>query len=276
MYGWLDTSGTSTPAFAQAQCGLCATYGRDYRTRTRLLAATDPSVLVVLVEALHPEPPPRARVRCPLALMAVKRRAADPTWGPMAEVAALQVVLANEKLLDDRLDRDRALARAAGRLFARDLVTAEALLVARGFPLDALRAALRGQAALEAARDSDLDALAAPTGDGLGLITGWLAPPEPVTRGAATTFGRRLGRLLYVVDALQDLPRDRLRGSFNPLAPLLATPTPASLGWVRAKVEGLVMALEEAFEALPLLRHATPLRLATVEALTRRAREALP
>ncbi|MCC6621946.1 MAG: hypothetical protein IT385_11860 [Deltaproteobacteria bacterium] len=276
MYGWLDVSGAGTPAFAHAQCGLCATYGRDYRTRTRMLAATDPSVLAVLVEALHDEAPPRARVRCPLTLMTVKRRAADPTWAPLEAVAALQVVLANEKLLDDRLDRDRAFARAAGRLFARDLATAEALLVGRGFPLDALRQALRRQAALEAAADSDLDALSAPTGDGLGLIVGWLAPADAHTREAAATFGRRLGRLLYMVDALQDLPRDRARGTFNPLTRLLATPSPARLRYVRDKVAGLIASLVDAFEALPLKRHTLPLRLATVEALSRRAQEVLP
>jgi len=276
MYGWLDTRGTGSAVFMHAQCGLCTAYGRGYRTRTRMLAAADPSVLVTLLDALAEAPSARERVPCPLALKLARRRAMSPGAPAIEAVAALQVVLASEKLFDDRLDRDRLLARVASRLLAGDVVRAEATLVGLGFPLEELRATLRRQAELEARGDSDLDALAAPTGDALALAAGWLARRVPADEVAAATFARRLGRLLYVVDALQDLPRDRRTGAFNPLATLLASPSPATLGYLRDKVEGLVAALAEAFDALPLHRHAAPLRQATVATLARRAREALP
>lgn len=280
MYGWLELDKScDTRAFAQAQCGLCAHYGRAFRTRTRLLAATDPSLLLLLVEALAADPAPRTRVRCPLTFKLTHRRAIDPASDDVAAVAELQLVLAGEKLLDDRLDRDGTLTRLASSLLDRDVGRAAERLVARGFPLDALRQALRHQAVLEADASADLDELARPTAEGLALIAGWLVMraglPEP-TVVSARRFAATLGRLLYLVDALHDLPSDRARTRFNPLDAALGALTPRRLAWLAAHFDGLARAHALAFDALPILRHGDLLRAALVTKLTERGMAALP
>lgn len=279
MYGWIELDkSTDTRAFAQAQCGLCAHYGRVFRTRTRLLAATDPSLLLLLVDALTVEPAPRTRVRCPLTFKLTHRRAIDPASDDVAAVAELQLVLAGEKLLDDRLDRDGALTRVASSLLAQDIARAGERLVARGFPLDLLRQALRHQSTLEADRSADLDELARPTADGLALITGWLAAragaPEPIIT-AAQRFAGTLGRLLYLVDALNDLPSDRARARYNPIDASVGPLTPRRHAWLAAHFAGVARAHARAFDALPILRHADLLRGALVTRLTENGEAAL-
>jgi hypothetical protein len=282
MYGWLSLEPTAPHAgrhgLAEARCGLCGHFGAAFSTRSRMLASTDPSLLLLLVDALSASPLPRTRVRCPLTLMVATRAAVDPTSASVEAVAALQLVLAGEKLLDDQLDREGLLARVAARLVASDVATAVATLEARDFPVAALREALRGQSAVEADPRADLDALAAPTGRGLGRIAGWLGaeldlPAADVARCAS--FGDTLGRVIYVIDALHDLPRDLARGRFNPIHATLGHGSPRRARFLADWVEALLGRHADAFAALPLVRHAEVLAGSLVAGPTRRAHEGL-
>ena len=279
MYGWLELDKAGdTRAFAQAQCALCAHYGRAFRTRTRLLAATDPSLLLLLVDGLSPAPAVRTRVRCPLTFKLTHRRALAPDSDPVAAVAELQLVLAGEKLFDDRVDREGLVTRVASSLLEKDVASAGERLVARGFPLAELRASLRRQSVLEADAAADLDELSGPTAEGLSLIAGWLAMRIGLSDtyvAAAHRFGSTLGRLLYLVDALHDLPSDRARRRFNPLDAALGPLTPRRQAWLRAHFDGLVRAHENAFAALPLQRYAELLRASLVTRLAEKGALAL-
>jgi hypothetical protein len=283
MYGWLALEATAPHAgrhaLAEARCGLCAHFGASFSTRSRMLASTDPSLLLVLVEALSPAPLPRARVRCPLTLKLGKRTAMAPEADLVGAVAALQLLLAGEKLLDDQLDREGLLARLAARLIEADVAAAVRTLEARAFPVAALREALRAQGAVEADAGADLDALAAPTGRGLSRIAGWLGgevglDAEGVRRCEA--FGDTLGRVIYVMDALHDLPRDLARGRFNPLRATLGHGSPRRARFLATWVEALLGRHAEAFAALPLARHAEVLAGALVAGPTRQTRAGLP
>jgi hypothetical protein len=278
MYGWLELDPThGKRAYAAAECGLCACYGERFRTRTRLLAAADPTLLVLTLEGLADEDAPTTRVRCPLTLKLTKRRALSPTWEPLVAVAELQLVLAGEKLYDDRLDRDGWLTRLASTLLASDIEAASQSLRARGFPLETLRSTLRRQAELESDPRSSLEGLAAPTAEGLGLIAGWLATlvGRPEHEGAMRRFGATLGRLLYVVDALHDLERDRARSRFNPLDHSLGHLAPRTLAALSDRIDRLVHQHRESFAALPLTRHVATLEASLVEGLASRAHEGL-
>lgn len=280
MYGWLALDPRhGKRAYAAAECGLCARFGQAFRTRTRILAAADPTLLVLALEGLAgegAEVPETTRVRCPLTFKLTKRRALDPGWEPLAAVAELQLVLAGEKLFDDRLDRDGWAPRVASALLERDIGAAAAALLGRGFPLEALRSILRRQGELERDQRAGLDALAAPTGEALGLIAGWLG--ERVAQGCGAAmgrFGETLGRLLYLVDALHDLARDRVKGRFNPIDHALGYLSPRRLAWLQDHVEGLARAHAEAFRELPLVRHVEVLEASLVEGLVVKARDGL-
>lgn len=280
MYGWLaleSQSNVGKRAFAAAECGLCAHYGAAFRTRTRMLAGADPTLLVMVLDGLVEVAPDAVRVRCPLTFKITKRRAMDPEWGPLAAVAELQLVLAGEKLLDDKVDKDGWLSAMASSMLERDILAAGESLVARGFPLEELRLTLRRQGVVEADTNAGLDALAAPTGLALGMIAGWLA--ELVGRAEMVLpmreLGETLGRLLYMVDALHDLRRDRSNGRFNPLDHALGYLSPRRLAQLEAHVERLVSRHEAAFAGVSLFRHREVLEASLVAGLVAKARAGL-
>lgn len=285
MYGWLALDPThGKRAYGAAECGLCAHFGGHFRTRTRLLAGADPTLLLMTLEALSPVEAAVTRVRCPLTFKLTKRRALDPQWEALAAVAELQLVLAGEKLYDDELDRDGWLTRLASRTLSVDIEEAGRRLEERGFPLGSLREILRRQAALETDKKSSLEGLAAPTGEAIGLIAGWLgrlvAPDldggrEDKRGEAMRAFGESLGHLLYLVDALHDLKKDRARGRFNPIEHALGHLSPRALAGLEARIERLVSRHREAFAALPLHRHRETLEASLVDGLARRAVEGL-
>lgn len=276
MYGYLRAaSGHGRTPLAHHQCGLCHQLGTTYRTRARWLAGDDPSVLAMLVEALGPELAPRERVRCPTPGVR-RRRAIAADWLPA--LAATQLFLAGEKLFDDRVDRDGLASRTAERLLRRDIDAACTTLADLGFPLADVRATLRRQPAVEADPHADLDALSGPTADGLRASVGWLvghAGAGPGATAAAGDLADRLGRLLYLVDALTDLPRDLKRGRFNPLERAVGPLDPSALRFVAGALAGRVAALSTAFDALPLSAHAEVLCGALVDGLADKGWEAM-
>lgn len=281
MYGWLKLDPSSGKrAYAAAECGLCAHFGHHFRTRTRMLAAADPTLLTMAVEAMSEEPAPVSRVRCPLTLKLTTRRAIDPTWAPLGDIAALQLVLAGEKLFDDALDREGLVTKVASGLLARDIAEAEATLIARGFPVAVLRQTLRRQAELEANPRTSFEGLASPTAEALALIAGWLArrvrPDDQTLAELFSAFARSLGTLLYTVDALHDLSRDRARQRFNPVDHALgAASSPRARALLAARASRLAAHHRESFDALPLRRHQGVLRASLVDGLIARLDEGL-
>ncbi|HWN71377.1 MAG TPA: DUF5685 family protein, partial [Haliangium sp.] len=128
MYGYLRPEGRhGRTQLQRQQCALCHAFRQGYRQRTRLLAGYDPSTLLMLVEALCDQLPAQVRVRCPLPPFH-RRTATDPAWPAARAVAALQLFLAGEKLFDDLLDRDSALASLTERALRSDIARAEAVL----------------------------------------------------------------------------------------------------------------------------------------------------
>jgi len=271
MYGYLRAEGGhGRSPLARHQCGLCHQLGAGYRTRARWLASDDPSVLAMLVEALAPDTTTRERVRCPIPGVR-RRRALVADWLPA--LAAMQLFLAGEKLFDDRVDHDGWLSRTAERLLRKDVAEACEALVALGFPLAEVRAALRRQPAVEADPCADLDSLSGPTAEGLRLSVAWLVSHAGASTEATAGAGAladRLGRLLYLVDALDDLPRDLRRGRFNPLERAVGPLEPAALRFVAGALAGRVGALTRAFDALPLALHRDALRAIFVDGLAGR------
>jgi hypothetical protein len=293
VYGYLRPEGRhGRTQLQRQQCALCHAFRQGYRQRTRLLAGYDPSTLLMLVEALCDERPAQVRVGCPLPPFH-RRTATDPTWPAARAVAALQLFLAGEKLFDDRLDRDSVLAGLTERALRSDIARAEAELRALGagvdsgvdsdvdFDIGALRAVLRAQADIERDPRADLDALSQPTRQALALVARLAARMggcDPAAVDAAGAFAADLGGAIYLVDALDDLPRDLGRGVFNPLAHMATDLTPHALHTLLGLLAGRLAALRRSFEALPLRRHQDALAaaLTTLDRRGRQALEALP
>ncbi|MCA9523895.1 MAG: hypothetical protein KC609_23160 [Myxococcales bacterium] len=269
MFGYFEPADRATRrAMFPAQCGLCRRFGTEFRLRTRLMAGYDASLLLLVCDGLAEVAAPRAKVACPIPL-APKRMAIAADWPATEAVAKLQLFLAGQKIEDDRRDRERLRSHLAWRAYSREIEAAERWLVAAGFDVTEAKALLERQREREADLTADLDALAEGSAELMDRVVVFATATEAASH-QIRRFARALGRLLYLIDALDDWADDRRRGSFNAVARAIGEPTPASVAFLVTIVECWSAELVSELQGLPLRRHREAIE-ATVRAFVARA-----
>jgi hypothetical protein len=209
-------------------CGTCKTLGSLYGQRTRFLLNHDAVFLAEVLSALDEgrrEPAewdPSLVSRNCLSLPA--RDAPIPAFLPFA--AAATVVLAEAKLADRVADSGQLRWRLGQRLYSESFDEASRWLRGRGFPLDELCSTLASQEKREedvrtgrheGSIASSLAYLAEPTSRAAGLFFahGATLAGHPEAVEPLSSLGKKLGTLVYHLDALEDHERDARSGEFN-------------------------------------------------------------
>lgn len=235
--------------YRAAYCGLCRALGDQCSQASRLSLTYDMTFLVVLLTSLYEPEETAGESRCP-----VHPLRPQPWWrSPFTDYgAAMNVLLAHENCLDDWRD-DRSLPKLAlARLFR-----GPGRAAAERYPRQAaaVAAGLAELGELERGGVPDPDRAANAFGRLLGEIFVW--DPDDHWAGELRTVGEGLGRFVYILDAVLDLPEDTRRGRYNPLSALGAGRAPSAF------TDELTMLLGEctaAFERLPLVQDAALLR----------------
>ena len=132
-------------------------------------------------------------------------------------MASLNLVLVESKATDDLQDGDRLKAGMARALYGQRFAKARHHLRAVGFPLETLTELPTAQLLAEQEPKPTLAALSAPTARALGEVFAAIAThhQQPELDKPLRAFGSTLGRFLYLWDALEDLPKDSKRKTFN-------------------------------------------------------------
>ena len=195
-------------------CGVCRALGRRYGLRSRLLLTYDSVFYALLLLARKPQCAGFDKGRCVVnpfksCLFCQDQEAAG-------QAAALCVLLAVQKLRDDRKDRGKGRTRAR---FLLPLMKRPYRKAAADYPwMEAsIRRGMEAQAAVEAQPGASLDACAEPTAAMLGQVLAHesgAGEREPLTRVLQQT-GYFLGRWVYVMDAADDMEKDAQSGDFN-------------------------------------------------------------
>jgi len=232
-------------------CAICHAVKRRYGQLPRLLLSYDSVLIAMLMAALSggDEAMSFSGFRC-FNNPAKKRDEAAPS-GAIDYAADIMVLLGWYGLKDGKEDRDqdnpvksvltaagetalrRAGRRAAGRL---------------GEKAEVVRECLDEQSAHEDAKVESLDRAADPTGRLMAEIMDF--PDAPELSKELRELGYHLGRYIYIIDAADDLEKDRKSGAYNPL--LLRPEKPETLK------TALVLDLAHAGEllgAMPLKYH---------------------
>ncbi|MEL6347350.1 MAG: DUF5685 family protein, partial [Myxococcota bacterium] len=224
MFGTLRPHRCSLSPSARQQhrhlyCGLCKTMGEDYGQLSRVLVSFDAVLLGAVVEGLQEIPTQGDRCRCPINPL-VHRPTLRHDSVTMRFSAAAQVLLADQWVADRAEEGDRiaALLRPVAAPFAR---SASATFAGFGAPTELLDALPRIQQQLEQQHPPPMQA-AQPTADALTVV--FRAIPDlpgvigldGAQRLLLAEMGAAIGRLVYGVDALEDLADDQRAGAFNP------------------------------------------------------------
>lgn len=253
--------------FRAVYCGVCRALGSRCGQHCRLGLSYDMAFLALLLGSLY-EPQERGgRGRCLVHPVEKRDFVESETIGYAAD---MNVALAYYKCLDDWNDeRDvpkRAFAAAlAGpyskveqrhpRVCAAIEQNMQAISEIERAAQDARRAGAVAEQPVdpEAARAQQLrreagnpDAAANRFGLLLGEVFAWR---DDFWADDLRRFGARLGKFVYVMDAVVDFEDDAKTGSYNPLVSLGATPQD-----MKEDLDMLAASAADAFERLPLER----------------------
>lgn len=230
-------------------CGLCRALGERGQL-CRLTLTYDFAFLALLHHALE-EPPERGgEGRC---LRHPLRRQAWWRSDATEYAAAMNVLFGYYKLLDDWQDDRNVGARTLAAALAPAARQAE-----RDYPRQAEAAAreLAALSSLERAGIADIDRACACFGRLMGEL--FVRHEGDHWAPRLRAVGDGLGRFIYTLDALIDLPEDRKRGRYNPLAEL--SPDEAKPDRLYPALTVLLGGAAAAFEELPIVQDVHILR----------------
>lgn len=255
-------------------CGLCHGVGVHVGHAWRGIHSHDAVFLATLVDGLVDAPAGDSRCRCPLVPV-LHRPTRDPSSVALRFAVGAQLLLADQWVADKAEEGSRA-AR-----FARDVLDApvgrgRAVLDELGIDLSDLDGFEQRQTAVETSPDVSLPRAAAPTAHALALLFARIAelPGGPAEHAASlSTLGEALGRLIYTIDALEDLDDDAGDGAFNPVL-RDGLPDPARVRIAGRLLHDEAARAHAAVDALPFRSNADLVQ-ATIGALVARGERAL-
>lgn len=235
---WDNLTEPERVRYREVYCGLCRSLGSTCGQRCRLALTYDMAFLAVLLSSLYEPPEARGERRCLPHPVHCHGFVQTPYTAYAADAT---VALAYHKCLDDWHDdrsvRARAAAKALAGPYRRVRARRERLCAAVEEGMEDIRR-------LEQAPDTPPDAVA----NRFGLVMAEVfAPEQDHWEGDLRRFGARLGKFVYVMDAVMDYDDDLASGSYNPFAAL-----DSGLEDAQAVLTSLIASATDAFERLPL------------------------
>lgn len=248
MFGYVlaDKSNLSEAQFQRYRscyCGLCHEIGRSYGSLQRLALNYDMAFLVLLLTSLYEPEERQDSVRC----VVHPWKPHDHWLSPCTSYgAAMNVALAYYQRMDRWQDDHSLLSRAEAQLFAGAMGSIRAVYPRQ---MEAITVGLDALRKLEQADLQDPDQGANAFGALLAELFVFREDRwEPLLR----QLGASLGRAIYLMDALLDLPADLKHGSYNPLR------SRAQAGLTKEAFLPVLQLLmgecTDAFERLPLVQ----------------------
>ena len=196
--------------FRAYYCGLCREIGKRCSQSARLGLSYDITFLAITLSSLTDDGAETTH-RC--AVKGFKKHTCVENDKAVAYAADMGVLLTYLKLLDDWNDERSVKARLEMALFRRAVKKAK-----KRYPLiyEDIKSRLDDLSALEKAKCGSVDE----TADCFAKILETLFTPEFITdeaqRRALAWLGYNIGRWIYIIDAYNDIEKDKKQNNYNP------------------------------------------------------------
>ena len=230
-------------------CGLCRALGRRYGRTGQLALSYDMAFVAILLTALYDTPTAFSEGRCVPHPLKKRPRADNELLDYAADMTA---ALAYYNFLDDWQDDHRRASLAQAQKLEPSL---PALRERWPRQLQTMAAQLDRLNTLESAGSHDLDALCNAFGALLGEV---FACRDDIWAPALRGMGNGLGAFIYLMDAYDDLARDKRKDAYNPLKTM--SEQPGYEEEMREIFELLLARCAKCFERLPCVEDADLLR----------------
>ena len=242
-------------------CGTCKVIGHEFGQSARAMLNYDAVFLAELLSGLAED----STENWNSALQAVNqcwvlpgKKAENPL--ALQYAAAANLLFAELKIKDNISDRGRGW-RIVQRFYKTAFRKAIDKLAQWGLDTDACYHWAEGQQAREEAAvssfdsfESYLDYCAEPTAQLSSLVfkTASNAIHKPELESKLAEFGYAFGRMMYTLDALEDVEKDQRKGQFNPLLSWYKTVGEAEKSMMTAMLEDCRQLVEATLLSLPL------------------------
>ncbi len=224
-------------------CGTCKAIGTLYGQSSRVFLNNDVVFLAQLLEKIAP-----AQIQMNIGSKSAFRNFNCMLLPQEAEIpqsmrvaSAVCVTLAALKVEDHLEDTKSGASKLTARVFSKQFRTALEDLVAVGFPSTVLQELTQRQSSLERSCN-DLDSLAEETAEVSAVVFQHAAQAVGAASEFATTMrdiGHAFGKLIYLLDALEDFKKDRERGQFNAISTAFGSQQ-ARTSWLPESILDLV------------------------------------
>ena len=228
MFGYIKVDqanllGKEYEAYKGIYCSLCRQLGKDYSVFARFILSYDCTFYAMLALDLADAPPCYEQGRCRFNPFK-KCHYAQTETAALSLAAALSVISAYYKLIDNLLDSPwykRLLYRLIQPFFASWRKKA----MKRYPQIEAsVKRMMDDQQTAEHSPDCVLDMAASPTAKMLGEMCALLTEHIPLhrrldrekTKRILESMGYYMGRWIYLIDAADDLKKDKKQHQFNP------------------------------------------------------------
>ena len=186
-------------------CGVCFALGLHYGTLARMLLSYDVTILAI---ALHAHPSPTCnKLSCTGCKACKQEYFGNETW---KKIAAVNILLAAEKMSDDIADEGSFKAKVGGVFYRSVIKKATA-----DFP--AIYSAIHeGYRSIQAAERENCDVLQ--IGERFAHMMAGILDAGFTVSPTVREYVRQISRWLYFIDALDDYDEDVKKHRFNPIA----------------------------------------------------------
>ena len=194
-------------------CTLCKRLGKRYGVLSRFTLSYDMTFLALLQMALSEQDADFCPSRC--SFNPTKRCLKAQNTDAIDRAADIGTILAYYKLRDTLADE--GLGKKIGAWCALPFAKAAHKKAKKNVPHidEAVAAMMTAQARVEAEATDSIDRAAEPFALMLQTLAGGIAADDTQKR-VLERFGYCLGRWVYLMDAVDDLPKDLDKGRYNP------------------------------------------------------------
>ncbi len=233
-------------------CGLCRKLKETAGRRGQLLLNYDMTFLVVLLTGLY-EPQENEEASFTCRLHPTKKRCSR--INEFTKYAAdMNIILSFQNFEDDWRDNHSYAKKAFARLLGKDY-----LRIKETYPrqVAAVEQYLSDLEEMERVKETNIDLVAGLTGTMLGEI---FAYKEDMWADELRCLGFYLGKFIYLMDAYEDVAKDKKNGCYNPLIRIYEEDNKDFDTFCKLMLTSMISEAAKSFERLPILLHADILR----------------
>lgn len=232
-------------------CGLCRELKRQAGAGAQICLNYDITFLAILLSGLYEPDEVTEPFRC--RLHPTKKRFFHESE-VMQYAASMNIVLSYYKLLDDYQDDHKTSRKKIANRFEPVVKR-----VCEEYPrqTQAIEDFVRDLSDAEYRQEDNLTVLSALSGDMLGEL--FCYKEEDVWNESLRSMGYYLGKFIYLLDAYDDMEKDRKNHNFNPMLRAIDK-DPSYDAFCSQVLVSLIAECTKEFERLPILKNASILR----------------